>query len=216
VFRSNHGPGRDGKPGGRRDSSRRLLFRYNDAGGGLYNGNHYVGAEVGTTYRGGVLFTIPAGQTVLAAELALDAKNVPDGPNTLEIYEVTASGAVLIASGGGVATYTDLGDGPQYASVPGVTSNLSLSINLDATAIAAINAAQGGQFAVGLVNANATNTASTDGIFGGGLSTDIRDLVLTRAGPAPVPTLSDWAMILFGLILAGGAAVYIQRREMAA
>jgi hypothetical protein len=35
------------------------------------------------------------------------------------------------------------------------------------------------------------------------------------AAPAPVPTLSEWAMILFGLILAGGAALYIQRRQMA-
>ncbi|WP_298161459.1 IPTL-CTERM sorting domain-containing protein [Brevundimonas sp.] len=33
------------------------------------------------------------------------------------------------------------------------------------------------------------------------------------APPAPVPTLSEWAMILFGLILAGGAALYIQRRQ---
>lgn len=34
--------------------------------------------------------------------------------------------------------------------------------------------------------------------------------------PAPVPTLSEWAMILFGLILAGGAAVMVQRRRLAA
>lgn len=34
--------------------------------------------------------------------------------------------------------------------------------------------------------------------------------------PEPVPTLSEWAMILFGLILAGGAAVMIQRRRMTA
>ena len=32
--------------------------------------------------------------------------------------------------------------------------------------------------------------------------------------PAPVPTLSEWAMILFGTLLAGGAALYIQRRQM--
>lgn len=31
----------------------------------------------------------------------------------------------------------------------------------------------------------------------------------------PVPTMGEWAMILFGLILAGGAALYIQRRQMA-
>lgn len=35
-------------------------------------------------------------------------------------------------------------------------------------------------------------------------------------GPATVPTLSEWAMILFGLLLAGGAAVYIQRRRITA
>lgn len=34
-------------------------------------------------------------------------------------------------------------------------------------------------------------------------------------GPAPVPTLSAWAMILFGLVLAGGAAVVLQRRRLA-
>ena len=34
--------------------------------------------------------------------------------------------------------------------------------------------------------------------------------------PGPVPTLSEWAMILFGLALAGGAAVMIQRRKMMA
>lgn len=30
----------------------------------------------------------------------------------------------------------------------------------------------------------------------------------------PVPTLSEWAMILFGLILAGGAALAVQRRKL--
>lgn len=41
---------------------------------------------------------------------------------------------------------------------------------------------------------------------------------LTRIGPViveakPVPTLSEWAMIVLGLTLAGTAAVYIQRRR---
>lgn len=36
------------------------------------------------------------------------------------------------------------------------------------------------------------------------------------APPAPVPTLSEWAMILFGLVLAGGAVVMVQRRRLAA
>ena len=34
--------------------------------------------------------------------------------------------------------------------------------------------------------------------------------------PAPVPTMTEWAMILLGLTLAGGAVLYIQRRRLAA
>lgn len=36
------------------------------------------------------------------------------------------------------------------------------------------------------------------------------------ATPAAVPTMTEWAMILFGMILAGGAALYIQRRRQVA
>lgn len=36
------------------------------------------------------------------------------------------------------------------------------------------------------------------------------------SAPAAVPTLSEWAMILFGLLLAGGAVVMIQRRRLTA
>lgn len=36
------------------------------------------------------------------------------------------------------------------------------------------------------------------------------------APAAAVPTLSEWAMILFGVVLAGGAALYIQRRKLVA
>lgn len=42
---------------------------------------------------------------------------------------------------------------------------------------------------------------------------------LTTAAAAPpdtVPTLSEWAMILFGALLAGGAALHVQRRRFAA
>lgn len=34
--------------------------------------------------------------------------------------------------------------------------------------------------------------------------------------PAAVPTMTEWAMILFGLLLAGGAALLVQRRRIAA
>lgn len=40
--------------------------------------------------------------------------------------------------------------------------------------------------------------------------------VNTAPVAAPVPTLSEWAMILFGTMLAGGAALFIQRRRLTA
>ena len=39
---------------------------------------------------------------------------------------------------------------------------------------------------------------------------------ISAPAPAPVPTLSEWAMILFGLTLAGGAALYLQTRAAVA
>lgn len=48
------------------------------------------------------------------------------------------------------------------------------------------------------------------------LTNEIREGTGTVAlAPAPVPTLSEWAMIMLGLLLAGSAAVMIQRRQMA-
>ncbi len=39
--------------------------------------------------------------------------------------------------------------------------------------------------------------------------------VLASFTPAPIPTMTEWAMILFGVMLAGGAAMMIQRRRAA-
>ena len=59
---------------------------------------------------------------------------------------------------------------------------------------------------------NTTVESTNDQIFGTSGGSTPRELVLT-VGPSAVPTLSEWAMILFGLILAGGAALFVQRRR---
>jgi|GEM_PF-3061168 len=41
------------------------------------------------------------------------------------------------------------------------------------------------------------------------------DVVLIVTTPNPVPTVSEWTMILLGLALAGGAGVVLQRRRVA-
>lgn len=63
--------------------------------------------------------------------------------------------------------------------------------------------------------------------YAGGVAIDLRDGVTAingafnqdtyfiatfRVAPAAVPTLSGWTMIIFSLMLAGGAVLYIQRR----
>lgn len=62
-------------------------------------------------------------------------------------------------------------------------------------------------------------------LVGGYCNADCSAIILgqpfTRQGPVilgakPVPTLSEWAMIILGLTLAGSAAVYIQRRRIRA
>jgi len=40
--------------------------------------------------------------------------------------------------------------------------------------------------------------------------------VQVAAAPASIPTLSEWAMILLGVALAGGAALTLHRRRQAA
>ncbi len=82
--------------------------------------------------------------------------------------------------------------------------------------------AAGGDFSV---DANAEGRAGVGNFLAGPdayrATWTFRNGVLTSGtGPtlvaavAPVPTLSEWAMILFGLMLAGGAALYIQRHRM--
>lgn len=41
------------------------------------------------------------------------------------------------------------------------------------------------------------------------------DSVVPGQAPVAVPTLSEWAMILFGSMLAGSAALYLHRRRLA-
>lgn len=72
---------------------------------------------------------------------------------------------------------------------------------------------------------NAQFYIANPGLYGGGdlltyyhnphLSDDLVFTVTEVATPATVPTMTEWAMILFGILLAGGAALMIQRRRLA-
>lgn len=64
-------------------------------------------------------------------------------------------------------------------------------------------------------NGGANNYAIPRLGVSGGAQVPIRLNTIFVPAPAPVPTMTEWAMILLGLMLAGGAAVLVQRRQMA-
>lgn len=59
--------------------------------------------------------------------------------------------------------------------------------------------------------ANYTFSASRNGGDG-----QFASVTLTCAAPVPVPTMTEWSMILFGTVLAGSAVLFFERRRFMA
>lgn len=178
------------------------------------NSNSYTGASDGDDYRSYISYAIPAAASAFtSAVIRVNVENISSGPNDLTVYDVSSD----IDTAMGLDLYADFGSGTVFGTITGLnTSHETVDITLNADGLAAVNAARGGAISFGFVSSPTTSTI--DGVFG--LSNDgtLRQLILTptAVAPAPVPTMAEWAMILFGLSLAGGAALYIQRRRMIA
>ncbi|MGO4410335.1 MULTISPECIES: DUF11 domain-containing protein [unclassified Brevundimonas] len=113
----------------------------------------------------------------------------------------------LAAPGGWTCTTPPVGvSGAVTCSTAGFASGASATFSLTTQLSPA---------AVGAFSNTATITSATaDPTPGNNSAADVDTAV--AAPPAPVPTLTEWAMILFGLVLAGGAALHLQRRRAAA
>jgi hypothetical protein len=175
--------------------------------------NNFVtgGAPGGPSYRSFISFSVPAGANYTAAELRLNASTVAGGPNDLEVFDVNTD----VATDPVATVYNDLGSGVLFGTATGLTTGSSVVVLLNPQGIAAINAAGGGTITFGLINA--TQGGGADTIFGLSENSTPRSLFLTAAPPpAPVPTLSEWAMIVLALMLSGGATIYLQRRRQTA
>lgn len=181
------------------------------------NANTFTGQDSSQEYASYVEFAVPASSTAFTSvELQLDAGNVVVGPNIVTVRDFNSS----ISSATIAAMFADATTGSSFGSTTATTNGQALSISLNAAGIAAVNAARGSTIAFGF--AAGPRTAPTDGVFAGSDGATTRQMVLTpTATPvvtpvAQIPTMTEWAMILFGTILAGGAALYIQRRKLAA
>lgn len=177
------------------------------------NGNTFTGRTSSEDHRSFIEFAVPASATPFtSAVLRLDAGSVPGGPNDLTVHDFDSTIGVTP----GTDIYADAGTGVVFGTVVGLnTANQTFDITLNAAGLAAVNAARGGNVVFGFTSA--PTTGDPDGVFGATDMFTTRQLILspTAVAPAPVPTLSEWAMILLAVLLAGGAALMIQRRQTA-
>ena len=181
-------------------------------GGGssvIADGQQFVGQRIVAPSAGLQLqsFTLPLSRTTATFSV------LP------RVYEVTAGGPTSIGAltvstvwTGAATSVTNTGVAQDYTFTPGITLDPA-----KVYMIAGVQATPGesGSFYFAAADTYVPgNFAYQDGggiVRGGGL--DMGFSATFAPAPVMVPTLSEWAMIGFGLLLAGGAVLMIQRRR---
>lgn len=136
---------------------------------------------------------IPAGATAasLTMRYALTGSNTANGTETRQIDVTTTSGLVLVNIQPVVSRTTTRAFAP-------------LAAPLDLSAFAGQTIRLRARVSNTTINSGSANVIGLD------------DVVLNVTVPEPVPTLSEWAMILVGLLMAGGAVLVLHRRQILA
>lgn len=163
----------------------------------------------GAMLASGALFAAQAAQaqTVTIADVSLVEGNA--GTSTMTFT------ATLSASVGGGFTVN-------YGTTNGTATAGSDYVAAVGTLAFAGIAGEGQTFAVTIngdttFEPNETFTVALDTVSNGAVNiTDTATGTITNddAAPPPIPTLTEWAMILLGLTLAGFAALTLQRRRV--
>ncbi|NBB66265.1 hypothetical protein GVN18_44255, partial [Pseudomonas sp. ODNR1LW] len=167
------------------------------------NSNSFTGVNGSGEHRSYISFAVPASTSAFtSAVIRVNAESVYSGPNDLTVYDVSSD----IATATVTDLYADFGSGAVFGTITGLISGATGDITLNADGLAAVNAARGGEISFGFVSS--PTTTSPDGVFGASTGSTQRQLILSptanTAPPSTIPTMSEWAMILFGLSLAGG------------
>jgi hypothetical protein len=181
----------------------------------------FVGQGSGTTrFRGFFVFDLTAlGQPVGSAllRLELEAFLGPDASEVFAVYDVSTSpDQLLLTQTGRTDVYADLGTGVAYAV--GVASPAQvgtvLELPLSEEAVAALNAAAGGPFAIGVSVESLRLPSGSEGVrFSLTNEPRVHQLVLTEALPEP-PTL-EVAPVLAGMVPPSEHAVTAQLMDPA-
>lgn len=173
----------------------------------------------------GAATTAAAQSTDLSITKTNGATSITQGANTTYVISVTNNGPTVAD-----ATITDsLPAGLTFVSViagiwncttpavgtSGAISCTTPSLGVGHTAYAYVTVKLSPTATGTLSNTAVVTTSLIETSPGNNSATDT-DTIILAAPPAPVPTLSEWALIGLGLVLAGGAALHLSRRRLAA
>ncbi|WP_428151080.1 IPTL-CTERM sorting domain-containing protein [Brevundimonas sp.] len=187
---------------------------FNGGGNGVSNGNvpTWVGGGGGASdvRQGG---TALANRKIVAAGGGGATANGTSGGN----------GGGLVGSNGAVCCGGSVGTGGTQSA--GGTLGGALGVGGSATGASTpwVGGGGGGYYGGGVSSAHSgagggSSYIAGAGLTGGATTAGVRvgdgQVTVTYIPVAPVPTLSEWGMILFGVVLAGSAALYVQRRRM--
>ncbi len=168
---------------------------YSDQGRYSNGENQYTGTTSVEEHHGFMVFDIPAGDEIVGVSLQVFTWEVRGGPNTIGVYDFSGDINALIAatdgrpSAAGVAIYEDLGSGIQFGTAEIADSNATVLIPLNAQAVSALNAARGGQLAVGF--RNLTIDQVQDAVFSSSGRSTSNALIIERIDIiAPTLTIS--------------------------
>lgn len=127
--------------------------------------------------------------------------------------------AINITSTGGVGPFTAIAAGPASSATNNYFIQTPAGVGQNGIVFVTSSKTNAGGTLTIITGAGAGGLYTCLGVCTSGALTAGRHITagtIVGVAPAAVPTLSEWAMILFGLMLAGGAALYIQRRQMIA
>ena len=180
-------------------------------GSGTATGNYLTGQlttfQVLNEFRGFYIFDLSTvtGPIVAATFQISRGQYLGDASETVALFDVSSSLSALAALTGGVTAFADLGSGTSYGSRAFTSADPALtplSIALNAAALAGLNAAGGGNFALG--SAIATILGTSDQIVFGGTSMGYTTRLVLETAPASVP--EPFSLLLLGSGLTAMAA----------
>jgi hypothetical protein len=174
------------------------------------NSNYLTGAYDGRIYRSFFVFDLGSvGDIITGAELRLfnpgNGYQSPDPSETLLLFNVSSLIDDLVAaheddSPEGMAIYEDLGTGVELGSqiVSAADNGQYVSLVLNAAAIAELNAARSGLWAIGgSLTSLRTPLSDQENVFSFSNEFDPGLLVLQTV---PIPEPSTWALALLGIV----------------